>query len=175
MNDAEIIAQVQAGDTDRFGVLYDAYFPRIYAYLFYRTHDRAVAEDLVSATFFKAIEGIHTFTSRKGTFSAWLYRIARNTLYDHSRRRANAKNLPLEDAERTPGSGDVEKEVADRDLLRKVSAVLGTLSPVQREVVVLRAWDGLSYKEIAEILDKSEASCKVAFSRAAGNFRSTLL
>lgn len=171
MNDAEIIAAVQSGDTDKFGLLYDTYFPRIFAYLFYRTRNRATAEDLVSTTFLKAVKGIGKFDGQKGTFSAWLYRIARNTLYDHGRRWTTT--VPLEYAEAVSAKDDIEKEVADRKTVAEVQAMLSELPSMQREVVSMRAWDGLSYAEIAGILGKSEGSCKMAFHRAATKFRAS--
>lgn len=173
MEDNEIIAAVQAGDTEKFGLLYDAYFKKIYAYLFYRTRDRATAEDLVSATFYKAIGAIGKFDTHKGTFSAWLYRIARNTLYDHSRARKPV--VPLEYAEAIPVKADYEKDVANRELLRKVNVSLADLSDEQREIVSMRAWDELSYAEIADILHKSEASCKMAFHRASSKLKTLLV
>ena len=172
MNDAEIIAAIQAGDTEQFGLLYDAYFQRIFAYIFYRTRNRAVAEDLVSTAFFKAVNGIGKFDGRKGTFSAWLYRIARNTLYDHSRRKANV--VPIEYAENVSSGDDPDKMVADRRLVEEVRGILADLPSGQREIVSMRAWDGLSYTEIAEILGKSEGSCKMAFHRASIKFRTLL-
>ncbi len=172
MNDAEIIAAIQVGDTEQFGLLYDAYFQRIFAYIFYRTRNRAVAEDLVSTTFFKAVNGIGKFDSRKGTFSAWLYRIARNTLYDHGRRKANV--VPIEYAENVSSGDNPDKTVADRRLVEEVRAILADLPSGQREIVSMRAWDGLSYTEIAEILGKSEGSCKMAFHRASIKFRTLL-
>lgn len=172
MNDAEIIAAIQAGDTDKFGLLYDAYFQRIFAYIFYRTRDRVVAEDLVSTAFFKAVKGIGRFDSRKGTFSAWLYRIARNTLYDHSRRKTNV--VPIEYAENVSSKDDPDKAVADRKLIEEVRAMVADLPSEQREIVSMRAWDGLSYAEIADILGKSEGSCKMAFHRASMKFRTLL-
>jgi RNA polymerase sigma-70 factor (ECF subfamily) len=169
MHERTIIAQVKAGDAEEFGVLYDAYFKKIYNYLFYRTHDKEITEDLTSATFFKAINGLNGFDERKGNFSAWLYRIARNSLYDHFR--ANKITSSIDEMEEVSGDSDVEVETIDRELSDKVKKLLETLSSDQREIVTMRIWDDLSYKEIATAMGKSEASCKVAFHRAMTNLK----
>lgn len=164
MQEPEILAQIMAGDTDQFGLLYDAYAEHIYRYHFYRTHDRATAEDLTSATFFKAIQNIKSFDSRKGNFSAWLYRIARNTLFDHFR--TEHRTEPIESAEEITDHADLEKNIIDRELVANVRASFKELSADQREIITLRVWDELTYPEIAKMLGKSEASCKMAFYRA---------
>lgn len=169
MHDADILASIAAGDTEQFGVLYDAYFPRIYNYLFYRTRSRETAEDLVSATFLKAVRHLGTFDARRGTFSSWLYRIARNTLYDHFRRTPPVR--PIEEDEEFVGPGDLERETVDRDLVRKVNECVLRLPQRQQEIIALRIWDDLPYAEIAAILGRSEGSCKMEFSRAMKKLR----
>jgi RNA polymerase sigma-70 factor (ECF subfamily) len=165
MEETEILAQITAGDTDQFGLLYDAYFQRIYNYVFYRTHAKETAEDITSATFFKAIRSLHTFNASKGTFSSWLYRIARNTLYDHWRRGTPAESID-DHADVLIGPDDIEGDTFDRELVRKVNDCVGRLPKAQQEIIKLRIWDDLPYAQIAEILGKSEASCKMEFSRA---------
>ena len=162
--DSSTIAAIRAGDTEKFGLLYDAYFPRIYRYIFYRTRDKETAEDIVSTTFFKAVERLDMFDPIKGTFSAWLYRVARNTLYDHTRAKKHTE--PLENAEAIPTSFETPGEAFDRkELVQKVRRLMDTLPVEQKEVISMRVWDELSYGEIAHILEKSEASCKMLFHR----------
>lgn len=165
MQEAEILARIAAGDTEQFGLLYDAYAERIYRYIFYRTRDRAVAEDLTSATFFKAVKGLKRFDASKGEFSAWIYRIARNTLFDHYRNRHHTE--PLEAAEEIADPAkDIESDASDREIARKVKESFSKLSDDQREIVTMRVWDDMPYAEIAKVLGKSEGSCKMAFYRA---------
>jgi RNA polymerase sigma-70 factor (ECF subfamily) len=164
MYERTIIAQVKAGDAEVFGVLYDAYAEKIYNYLFYRTRDKETAEDLTSTTFFKAINGLDGFDEEKGNFSAWLYRIARNSLFDHYRTKKVTSSI--EAAEEISDGSDIEASAMSRELSGKVKELLETLSDDQREIVTMRIWDELSYKEIAEVTGKKEATCKVAFHRA---------
>ena len=170
MQETEILARIAAGDTEQFGLLYDAYAERIYRYLFYRIHNRAVAEDLASTTFFKAVRGLKSFNAEKGNFSAWIYRIARNTLLDHVRNERRSE--PIETAEEIADPAEsVENDLMDRELVGKVKESFAKLSADQREIITLRVWDELSYAEIAKVLGKSEASCKMAFYRATVKLR----
>ena len=164
MEESEILKKIIAGDTDQFGLLYDAYADRIYKYLFYRTHDQEVAQDLTSTTFFKAIQSVQKFDTTKGNFSSWIYRIARNTLFDHYRTKKQTD--PIEYAETIANDSNIEEETMDRELVRKVKESFSQLNENQQEIITMRIWDELSYAEIAKILGKSEASCKVAFHRA---------
>jgi len=163
MNEAEIIAQIKAGNSERFGDLYDAYFQKIYNYLFYRTHDREITEDLTSTTFLKAVKHLGNFNARKGNFSAWIYRIARNTLYDHYRGKKDVEQL--ENIEEPSDGTNIEKDVLDKQLVTFVKDNFDRLSEDQRSVITMRIWDELAYIEIADILGKTEASCKTIYHR----------
>ncbi len=164
MNESQIFAEIRAGDTDKFGLLYDAYAKRIWNYLFYRVRDRDTAEDLMSVTFFKAIEKFATFDESKGTFSAWIYRIARNTLLDHVRA---AKHMePLEYLDEVVGPTDVMADAMDRESAESVKKAFAALDADQREIIALRVESGMSFAEIATVVGKSEAASKMAFYRA---------
>ena len=167
--DREYVLQCQAGDMVAFGVLYDRYIDKIYRFIYYKTFVKEVAEDLTSDVFHKALIKINSFDQSKGVFSAWLYRIARNSVIDHYR--SHKSDVPLEDIfdvgidERTAESLDAMAE------LKKVTAYLETLSSKQREIITLRVWEELSYKEIAALVGGSEDSVKMAFSRGIRELR----
>lgn len=167
------IAACQEGRLDAFDALYTAYVDRIYAYLSRRIFSREVAEDLTSITFMKALEGIRSFDPARGTFQAWLYRIARNNLIDHYRD-PSRQTQDIETAWDLPGdefASHAASLAVDATLLH---AALSHLSPLQREVVRLRVWDGLSYADIAALTGKSEGNCKVLFCRALKDLRNHL-
>jgi RNA polymerase sigma-70 factor (ECF subfamily) len=118
----------------------------------------------------KAMEHINTF--REGSFSSWMYRIARNTVIDYYR---TSKNIdPLERAQTSMVSDDPEGQVDAQAALSKVREQLAKLKPEHREVVLLRLWDDLPYERIAEITGKSETNCKVIFSRSVKAIREQL-
>jgi RNA polymerase sigma-70 factor (ECF subfamily) len=172
-DDGQLVEAAQAGDAEAFGQLYDRYVRKIHDYLFYRCHHRETAEDLTSQAFTKALERLASFDAAKGTFSAWIYRIARNTLIDHFR--ALKPETDIEDVWDLLRDGtDVARDAETAEKLRAVEAHLATLPSHQRELVIMRVWDGLTYAEIAEATGKSEASCKMAFSRTMSGLRKAL-
>jgi len=169
-DDHKLIERCQAGDTEAFGLLYDANVRRVYDFIYYRTHHRETAEDLTSDVFLKVFAKLADFDARKGTFTAWIYRIARNRVIDHYR--ASKGTEDIEDVWDLLASGDDPARDADAaERLREVERLMADLPAAQREVVIMRVWDGLSYAEIAEAIGKSEAACKMSFSRGVAALR----
>lgn len=162
----------QQGDREAFGKLYDHFAKKIYNYLYYRTYRRALSEDLTSLTFLKALEKLGTFKPDRGTFSAWLYRIAHNALMDHFREKKG--QVSLDDVKEIAGKSDVESDAENRLKWQKLEPFLKKMSSRERDIILMRVWDGLSYREIGEVLGSSEASCKMAYSRAVRTLRSEL-
>jgi len=115
------------------------------------------------------LEKIKTFNSDKGTFSAWLYQIARNTVIDHYRTRK--KTVDIDDVWDMAEDQDIERDIDVQEKLKSVEKHLAKLRSEQREIIIMRIWQDMSYAEIAEALDKSEGSCKMAFSRAINTLR----
>ncbi len=168
----DLIVRSQSGDQEAFGVIYDAHVRKIHDFIYFRVHHRETAQDLTSETFLKAVRSISGFDPGKGSISSWLYRIARNTVIDHYRTRHAASDIA--DAWDLAAGSDAG---ADIDALMKIESVrreMKKLSGEQREVVIMRVWHELSYREIAAIMGKSEASCKMAFSRSLKQLRAGL-
>ncbi|MGE5392689.1 MAG: RNA polymerase sigma factor [Candidatus Saccharibacteria bacterium] len=161
--ETQYIRSCQRGELENFAGLYDLYVKKIYSFIYYRTHHTETAEDLTSLTFTKALEHIGSFKSSKGTFSSWLYQIARNTITDHYRQRRPTSDI--EDAWDLSSDTDIERDVDLRAKLAQVNRYLQGLPAQQRDIVLMRVWDGLSHREIAEILGISEANSKVIYSR----------
>ncbi|MFP4514662.1 MAG: RNA polymerase sigma factor [Parcubacteria group bacterium] len=162
--ESQLIKECQNGNLESFGPLYDKYIKKIYNYLYYRAPEKSVAEDICSQTFIKALKAINSYNKDKGSFSAWLYKIAKNNLVDYYR--SNKNDLNVDDIWYLEDDTDIEGATDKSIKLGKVKDCLKDLKKEQREVIILRVWDELSYSEIAEILDKSEASCKMIFSRS---------
>ncbi|MDD5109740.1 MAG: sigma-70 family RNA polymerase sigma factor [Patescibacteria group bacterium] len=172
LDERTIIRRIQAGDFDDFHHLYDAYARRIYLFIYYRTYHKETAEDLTSEAFLKAFRGIGSFDAAKGTFGAWLYRIARNVVIDHYR--TAHPTVDMESIWDLSTDDDVAQEVDVRQDLDRVRGYLKDLKPEQRSVIIMRVWDELSYQEIADITGKSVPSLKMMFSRAIAQLRRDL-
>lgn len=168
-DDAVYARACREGDANAFGALYDRYIERIYSFVYYKTFSKEIAEDIVSTVFLKAYERLGSFDTRRGNFSQWIYSIARNAVVDHYRTRkvhADVEDIfDLGENERT------EEKIDARDLLEKIEKHVRTLKPREREVVLLRVWEGRSYDEIAEMVGGTPASVKMVFSRAIRDIR----
>jgi RNA polymerase sigma-70 factor, ECF subfamily len=160
----ELVELSQKGDQAAFGKLYDLFAGKIYRFLYYRSYHRETAEDLTSIVFMKALDKLGTYRSEAGSFSSWLYRIAHNCLVDHYRQ--NRRHTDIDDVwDLADSRSNIEMDAENRDQWEKLKPYLKELSRDQREVLLLRIWDDLPYQEISRITGKSEASCKMAFSR----------
>jgi len=168
-SEQKAIARCQGGEIAAFGELYDAYIKKIYDFVYYKTLHKETAEDLVSLIFTKAMEKIGTYRGEQGAFSSWLYRIARNTVIDHYRTHKKEKNV--DDVWDLSGDDDIERDTDARAQLTKVEAYLQTLSAEQRDIIIMRLWQGMSHAEIADALGKQEGAIKVAYSRAMKELR----
>lgn len=158
-----------AMDSKAFEAHYDAYVRKIYKYVYYRTQHRETAEDLTSQVFLKAFDKLGSFDESRGTFSAWIYGIARNALTDHYR--SSREAIDIDDVWDLRSDEDVERDVEARERVEKLRPYLQALPKDQRELVFMRLWDGLSYAEISEITGRSEDACKMAFSRTVARLR----
>lgn len=170
--DINLVLSCQQGNLHDFDALYTRHLKGVYAFIFYRVMERYAAEDLTSQTFLKALESIGSFDPKKGAFSTWLYRIARNTVTDHFR-----TSHPHEDIENMwdlPAEDNPFLDAADKLSESQIRSALSRLPKDKRDLVLMRLWDGLSYKEIASITGKSEASLKMMFMRTVQDLRLTL-
>lgn len=162
-----LIKACQSGDSQSFGDLYEKYFKKIYSFVYYRISHKETTEDLVSIVFTKALENISKFN--KGYFSAWLYQIARNTVIDHYR--TNKSTQDLERMAELSVDNPILENMDNGIELQEIKAKLDKLNEIQRDIIIMRVWDGLSYKEISQIIGKSENNCKMIFSRALKELR----
>lgn len=168
-DEVTLVKQAKAGDSAAFGLLFDTYYDKIFRFVYYKVFNKEVAEDITSDVFYKALTRLPSFDADKGLFASWLYRIARNAVIDHYRTRHTTETI--DDAfdvgvdERTP---EILDAIAD---LNKVGEYLNTLNAKQREIITLRVWEEMSYREIAEIVGGSEDSVKMAFSRGIRELR----
>lgn len=162
----------QRGEFGSFDALYEAYIGRIYGFIYRRVFHKETAEDLTSETFLKALERIGSFNPEKGSFGIWIYRIARNTIIDYSR--TKKVHADIEDMPALASKTNIVREAEANQALEEVMDALRKIKSEHREVLILRIWDGMSYKEIAEVTGMSEGNCKQIASRILRSLRSEL-
>ncbi|MGH7322218.1 MAG: sigma-70 family RNA polymerase sigma factor, partial [Candidatus Rokuibacteriota bacterium] len=158
--DREAVRRVQAGQTEAFEVLVEKYKRKTFRLAFQVLRDQEEALDVAQEAFVKAFRSLPKFKG-DSAFYTWLFRITMNLALDRKRQRATraksmgAEDIPPEEWERTATSTerDPEDEAASRQRRERIGQALGTLSENHRSIVILSDIEGLSYREIAEVLD----------------------
>lgn len=170
-----LIDRAAGGDREAFGVLYERNSLRVFRHAYFLTGNSALAEDITAQTFLKALEAIHRYEHRGVAFKSWLLRIACNLVINHRKSSKNNGHSSLPDTLEEPSafySPEASAQMkADGEL---VWGQVRKLSPEQRQVVVLRFLDDLSYADIAELLGKSVGAVRVLQFRALRNLRSLI-
>ncbi len=161
-----LAVRMKKGDRRAAGALYDELAPKVHGFVFARTGKREVAEDISQDIFLKLIEKIETFDEQKGTFVVWFWQIARNMLVDYFRRKKEVQfsSFESEDLDHLASYvayGGVDAKFAHE----KLQKFLKTLDEEERHIFELRYTAELSYKEISELLGKSEGALRVATMR----------
>lgn len=165
-DDFRLVSRAQNGDFGAYDELVTRHRGRIFAMIRNMIHQEADAWDLSQEVFIKAWNALPRFEA-KARFSTWLYRIAHNVVYDWTRKRkiesAGELNDEIFERERidsssftTPSGGESPDDtMAHGELRVKIEVALGKLSPEHREAVILKDVQGLSYKEIADVMSCS--------------------
>jgi RNA polymerase sigma-70 factor (ECF subfamily) len=165
-----VVEAARHGDVDALATICERLYPRIYRYLSYKVDDSRDAEDLAGDVFVRMLEAIR---SQKGNLEAWLFRIARNVLTDHYRKRAvrsDTVGLPEE-----IGGGDDTSAAAERKLDEdRLKQGLKALTEEQKEVVILRFVMGYEHNELAEIMGRSAGAIRALQFRALSALRDAL-
>lgn len=140
--------------------IYQQYAQTVYRYLLSLTRDDGLAEELTQETFYQAIRSSERFDGSCAV-STWLCAIAKNVLHTYRRKHPAAEDVD-EQALATPSAeADAVSEAGRLELLKKLHA----LREPYREVMYLRAFGGLSFREIGEVQGKSENWARVTFYR----------
>jgi RNA polymerase sigma-70 factor (ECF subfamily) len=156
--EANLIRRAKRGDPAAFAEIYDRHHPAIYRYIFLRVGDEAVAEDLAGEVFVRLVEKIDRFSCRGRPLLAWLYIIARNLVSDHRGRNGRAPTVPLDEGlVANPVHQDAASLTATQ---RRVAAALHELTEEQRQVVILKLFEGLDNQTVAMIVDESVGAVK---------------
>jgi len=191
MTDAQVMERLKGGDTDALRVLYERHRQKIFGLGCRYLSQPEEAEDIVQQVFIKAFEAAPSFRG-EAQVSTWLYRIAVNACLETRRRRRTVGIEDLNPAGREESFADALPDatvaaggtksnpvmagvdwdtspltVAERSSTRaRIERALDTLSPSQRLAFVLRHWEGMSIREVAEALEAAEGTVKSHLFRA---------
>jgi RNA polymerase sigma-70 factor (ECF subfamily) len=178
--DEVLVDLARNGERSAFEELVERYKHKTYHIAFGFTRDREEAKDLSQEAFLKAFVNLKSFDGRS-TFYTWFYRLLVNVCLDY-KRRSRSRNEELSEAvenqldpSHAPVTGpNPDTHAMARQLSRKIGAALESLPPKQRTAFILKNHQGLSIKEIAEVMRTAEGTVKVHLHRAVATLREKL-
>jgi RNA polymerase sigma-70 factor (ECF subfamily) len=162
ITDYELIQKFIKGEQSSFEEIIRRHKSKVYAYISLYIRDQALVEDIFQDTFLKVIQSVKAGKYYdNGKFLSWVMRIAHNLIIDHFRRLKQMNVISNDDYEsdlfnsKKLSDPNVEDQIVNVQIRKDVRKLIGHLPDDQREVVILRHYAGLSFKEIAEITDVS--------------------
>jgi RNA polymerase sigma factor (sigma-70 family) len=171
--DRDLVEAVRAGDDCAFEELYRRYQPRIAAFVRRKVGDPARAEDIAQDVFFSALRRLRA-TDAEIDFKPWVFQIASNAAIDHWRRTSRAEEISVDadegmrqsDRVRLTGAAGPDSVLVDKERFEHLRGAFDELSDMHSRILVMREFEGLSYREIAEQLDVSRGSVESTLFRA---------
>ena len=158
MTDDMLVTLYLEGNNCAFDVLLERHKERLYNYIFFIVRSREVAEDLFQETFVKAITTLQQGRYQNdGKFAAWITRIAHNLVIDQFRVERNENAISNDETEfdllndAKFAEGTIENKMVNEQILKDVRALIDELPDCQREVVFMRYYQDMSFKDIADI------------------------
>ena len=185
--DARLMLAVQANDALAFEELMSRNQSRVCAFMLRLVGNRHTAEDLTQEVFMRVYKHRATYR-QEARFSTWLYRVAHNVAYNELRIRsrrpealfsglsgsADTTSIGFEDGIMSRSGATPTREIAKLEIQEVVRAAVDTLSPRQREAIILSRFEGMSYQQIAEVMKMSTQAVKSLLCRARLNLKEAL-
>lgn len=176
LSDEELVVLYSEGNNQAFDILLTRYKNRIYSYIFYTVKDNDLTEDIFQETFVKVITTIKQGRYvEAGKFSPWVTRIAHNLIIDHYRQERNENLVSNDDSEEKDifnrkelSEGTIEDSIITRQIHADIRRLVAALPENQREVLIMRYYKNMSFKEIAD-------ATQVSINTALGRMRYALL
>ena len=175
LSDRDLVEKYLAGDERSMEVLISRHKSKVYTYILLTVRNPVLAEDLFQDTFIKVIHSLKRGKYvENGRFLSWVIRIAHNLAIDYFRKENQLSTLSNDDYETDLfnqsrfSDKTVEENLVEQQILHEVRHLIDYLPPEQKEVVMLRHYGGLSFKEIAE-------QTQVSINTALGRMRYALI
>lgn len=162
LRDDDLIALYMEGNDKAFDIVLDRYKDRLFSYIFFIVKDQEMSEDIFQETFIKAIVTIKNgrYTAN-GKFYNWMTRIAHNLIFDHFRSEKNDNTVSCEGSEydllnnANLCDDNIETDMINMQIIEDLRRMVERLPQNQREIVMMRFYGDLSFKEIAELTGTS--------------------
>jgi RNA polymerase sigma factor (sigma-70 family) len=168
-SDQELVQAYIKGDHSAIEVLINRHRSKVYTYILLTIKNQQLAEDLFQETFIKVIQSLRSGKYKdNGKFLSWVIRIAHNLIIDHFRKEKQMNTLSNDDTEvdlfnsKKLSDSNIEELIIHGQIRSEVRSLINELPDDQREVVLLRHYGGLSFKEIA---DQTDVSINTALGR----------
>ena len=162
LSDQDLVQAYIKGDHSAIEVLINRHRSKVYTYILITIKNQQLAEDLFQETFIKVIQSLRGGKYKdNGKFLSWVIRIAHNLIIDHFRKEKQMNTLSNDDSEvdlfnsKKLSDSNIEELIIDSQIKSEIRVLINELPDDQREVVLLRHYGGLSFKEIAEQTDVS--------------------
>ena len=170
------LALQAAKDESAFEELYEYFFPRVYNFIYARLKNSADADDVTSITFMKMNENLERYDPTKAAFSTWLFRIATNSIIDHTRRRDKSQETEWEEFfdPAAPEYQEPETQTLTQENNRELLTALDRLNDRERRIIELRFWGDLNTRSIADVLSMTEGNVRFTLYRALGKMKKFL-
>lgn len=169
MNDQELVQAYIKGDQSAIESLINRHRSKVYTYILLTIKNQQLAEDLFQETFIKVIQSLRGGKYRdNGRFLSWVIRIAHNLIIDHFRKEKQMNSVSNDDTEvdlfnsKKLSDENIEEMIINSQIKTEIRILINKLPDDQREVVLLRHYGGLSFKEIA---DQTDVSINTALGR----------
>ena len=167
--DRELVTAYAHGDNAAFDILLGRYQKSVFSYILHIVKDNELANDIFQETFVKVITTIRQGRYEdSGKFSAWLNRVAHNLVIDHFRRQKGENTVSNDETEhdllnnKELCEGNIEDEMVQKQLVKDLHKMIHVLPDAQRQVLMMRFYRDMSFKEIAE---KTGVSINTALGR----------
>jgi RNA polymerase sigma factor (sigma-70 family) len=162
VNDQELVQAYIKGDQSAIEILINRHRSKVYTYILLTIKNQPLAEDLFQETFIKVIQSLRGGKYRdNGRFLSWVIRIAHNLIIDHFRKEKQMNSVSNDDSEvdlfnsKKLSDSNIEELIVNSQIKAEIRTLINELPNDQREVVLLRHYGELSFKEIAEQTDVS--------------------
>jgi RNA polymerase sigma factor (sigma-70 family) len=162
LSDSTLISQFKSGDSNSFSTLVDRYQKRLYGFIFSKVQDAELADDIFQDTFVKVVKNIRLGRYKdEGRFLSWMIRIAHNIIMDHYRKinrlpKHESKSFDFDVMDRlVEKSSSIESMMIQSQIHADLSVLIDELPHTQKEVLRMRLFQEMSFKDIAALTDVS--------------------